>query len=129
MTSPHWKSGSEVRSRRIGCARRCWRSSRSRRLTLAIVGLYGTLSYAVTVRRREIGLRLALGALRTEIVRQFLGQGLRVVGLGLPLWPGRWSRSRSARVLSRMLYGVSPSDPLTLSIVMAIVLAVAASRR
>ena len=93
-------------------------------LTLATVGLYGTLSYAVTVRRREIGLRLALGALRGEIVRQFVGQGLRVVvpaclcGVAVSI--------AVARVLSRMLYGVSPSDPLTLSIVMAIVLAVAA---
>ena len=92
-------------------------------LTLAIVGLYGTLSYTVALRRREIGLRLALGALRTGIVRQFLAQGLRVVGLscicGLAL------SVVVGRVLSGMLYGVSPSDPLTLSTVVAIVLAVA----
>jgi putative ABC transport system permease protein len=93
-------------------------------LTLAIVGLYGTLSYAVAVRRREIGLRLALGALRTGIVRQVLAQGLRVVGLscicGLAL------SLVVGRVLARMLYGVSPSDPFTLATVVAIVLAVGA---
>jgi predicted permease len=93
-------------------------------LSLAIVGLYGTLSYAVTVRRREIGLRLALGALRSEIVRQFLGQGLRVVGLACVC--GLALSTAVARVLAGMLYGVSPSDPLTHSIVVAIVLAVAA---
>ena len=47
-------------------------------IALACVGLYGTLSYLVSVRQREVGLRLALGALRTQIVRQFLAQGLRV---------------------------------------------------
>ena len=92
-------------------------------LSLAIVGLYGTLSYAVTVRRREIGLRLALGALRREIVGQFLGQGLRVVSLACVF--GLLLSFGVSRVLTGMLYGVSPSDPLALSTVVAIVLAVA----
>lgn len=93
-------------------------------LALAIVGLYGTLSYAVTVRRREIGLRIALGALRREIVRQFLVQGLRVAALACVC--GLVASVGVARVLARMLYGVSPSDPIALSTVVAIVLAVAA---
>ena len=92
-------------------------------LSLACVGLYGTLSYVVNLRRREVGLRLALGAARSDIIRQFLVQGLRVAGLacvcGLVL-------SIATRALSGMLYGVSPSDPLTLSSVIAIVLVVAA---
>ncbi len=92
-------------------------------LSLACLGLYGTLSYAVSLRRREVGLRLALGALPGEIVRQVVGQGLRVVGLaclcGLAL------ALASTRLLSGMLYGVSPSDPLTLAGVLGIVLAVA----
>jgi predicted permease len=92
-------------------------------LLLACVGLYGTLSYAVNLRRREVGLRLALGATRRDIIRQFLGQALRVTvlasicGVALSL--------AFTRVLSTMLYGVSPSDPATLSTVMAIVLVVA----
>jgi ABC-type antimicrobial peptide transport system permease subunit len=93
-------------------------------LSLACVGLYGTLSYTIRLRRREIGLRLALGAMRRDVIRQFLVQGLRVAvvacvcGLGLS--------AASARILSGMLYGVSPSDPFTLSSVIGLVLVVAA---
>jgi putative ABC transport system permease protein len=93
-------------------------------LSLACVGLYGTLSYVVNLRRREVGLRLALGAARGAIIRQFLLQGLRVAGLACVC--GLVLSIASTRVLSRMLYGVSPSDPLTLSSVVAVVLAVAA---
>lgn len=91
-------------------------------LFLACLGLYGTLSYVVNLRRREVGLRLALGALRSEIIRQLVGQSLRVIGLaclcGLALG------AACTRVLSGMLYGVSPSDPFTLAGVLGIVLAV-----
>jgi ABC-type antimicrobial peptide transport system permease subunit len=92
-------------------------------LSLACVGLYGTLSYVVSRRRREIGLRLALGALRRDIVRQFLMQGLRVAGLACVC--GLVLLLAFTRVLSNMLHGVSPSDPITLSGVTAIVLVVA----
>ena len=51
-------------------------------LALAGVGLYGTLNYVVNLRRREVGLRLALGAMRTTIVRQFFVQGLKVIAIG-----------------------------------------------
>ena len=87
---------------------------------LALVGLYGTLSYLVDVRRREVGVRLALGALKPQIIGRFLAQGLRVAtiacaaGLGVSLPLGR--------LLSGMLYGVSPTDPTTLAFVTAIVL-------
>ena len=92
-------------------------------LSLACVGLYGMLSYVVSLRRKEIGLRLALGAARPGIVRQLLVQAIRVVLLaccgGLAL------SFALARLLAGMLYGVSASDPLTLSTVVALVLAVA----
>jgi ABC-type antimicrobial peptide transport system permease subunit len=93
-------------------------------LALACIGLYGTLTYFANLRRREIGLRLALGAVRSRIVRQFVGQGLLVsilgcaAGLGLAL--------AFTRVLTGMLFGVSAWDPGTLSGVIAIMLAVAA---
>lgn len=91
-------------------------------LFLACLGLYGTLSYVVGLRRREVGLRLALGALPSAIIRQLVGQGLRVVGLACLC--GVALAVAFTRVLSGMLYGVAPSDPVTLAGVVAIVLAV-----
>jgi putative ABC transport system permease protein len=91
-------------------------------VSLAGVGLYGTLSYAVTVRQREVGLRLALGALRTDVVRRFVAQGLRVAiagglaGLALAMMFGR--------LIEGMLYGVSATDPTTLAAIALLVLAV-----
>jgi putative ABC transport system permease protein len=91
-------------------------------VSLACVGLYGTISYLVNVRKREVGLRLALGALRTQIVRQFLFQGLRVSLLGSVA--GLALAAALARLLSGLLYGVSATDAATLGGVLAIVLAV-----
>jgi predicted permease len=93
-------------------------------LSLASVGLYGTLSYAVGLRRREVGLRLALGALRSDIVRQFLGQGLRVTGVACA--SGIALALALRRVLAGLLYGVSPTDAATLLGVVTTVVAVAA---
>lgn len=93
-------------------------------LTLACVGLYGTISYVVSLRRREIGLRLALGATRTGIAGRFLGQGLRVAALAC--LGGLLASAAFGRVLSGMLYGISPFDPLTLAGVVGLVLAVTA---
>jgi predicted permease len=93
-------------------------------LTLGMVGIYGVISYAVSRRRREIGVRLALGAGRLGILRQFLGQGMRVsafaclCGLALSLVV--------TRLLSSMLFGVSPIDATTLVGVVTVVLLVAA---
>jgi ABC-type antimicrobial peptide transport system permease subunit len=92
-------------------------------LSLACVGLYGMLSYVVSLRRKEIGLRLALGAARPGIVRQFVFQAIRVVLLACA--GGVALSFVFARLLAGMLYGVSASDPLTLSTVVVIVLAVA----
>jgi putative ABC transport system permease protein len=92
-------------------------------VSLACIGLYGTLSYLVSVRRREIGLRLAIGAVRGQIVTHFLAQGLGVSFLGCVA--GLVFTLVLTRLLSGMLYGVSPSDPMTLASVNLIVLAVA----
>jgi putative ABC transport system permease protein len=94
-------------------------------LSLACIGLYGTLSYSVNVRRREVGLRLALGALRGQIVQQFLWQGLAVCLLGCTA--GFALAAASSRVLAGLLYGVSPTDVPTLSGVILLVLVVAAA--
>ncbi len=94
-------------------------------VSLACIGLYGTLSYSVTVRRREVGLRLALGALQGQIVKQFLLQGLTVTLLGCA---AGWGLAAAfSRVLSGMLCGVSPSDAATLLTVVLLMLLVAAS--
>ena len=84
-------------------------------LALALVGVYGMLSYVVALRTREIGVRMALGARRGDVVRQVVGQGLRLaaagIGIGIAL----------AMVLSRfveaLLYQVSPRDPGTYLVV------------
>jgi predicted lysophospholipase L1 biosynthesis ABC-type transport system permease subunit len=92
-------------------------------LTLGMVGVYGVISYAVSRRRREIGVRLALGAARTGILRHFLGQSIRVsvvacvCGVVLSL--------SVTKVMSGMIYGVSLHDVTTLAGVVAIVLLVA----
>jgi putative ABC transport system permease protein len=93
-------------------------------VSLACVGLYGTLSYLVSLRRREVALRLALGALRAQVVRQFLGVGLRTTILGCVA--GLALAAVFARALSGMLFGVSATDPLTAAGVLAIILAVSA---
>ena len=92
-------------------------------LSLAVVGLYGTLSYIVSKRRREVGLRLALGAGRSRIVREFLLQALRAVGVACAV--GLALSLAFTRLLTGMLFGVSSVDPFTLSTVIAIVVVVA----
>jgi hypothetical protein len=92
-------------------------------LALGMVGVYGVISYAVSRRRREVGVRLALGAARAGILRQFLGQSVRVsavaclCGLALSLL--------LTRVMTGLLYGVSATDATTMVGVVAIVLIVA----
>lgn len=93
-------------------------------VSLACLGLYGTLSYFVSIRRREVGLRIALGALRQQIALRFLLQGLRVTIFGCLL--GLALAGASVRLLSGTLYGVSTFDPATFGGVVVLVLLVAA---
>lgn len=92
-------------------------------ISLACVGLYGTLSYSVTLQRREVGLRLALGAARGEILKRVLLKGTGVAAIGCVA--GCLLALACARTLASMLYGVTPDDPATLITVIAIVLVVA----
>jgi ABC-type antimicrobial peptide transport system permease subunit len=91
-------------------------------LTLASIGLYGTLSYVVRLRRREVGLRLALGAARTSILWEYMSRTLRVVVVASAA--GLVLSVALKRLLSNMLFGVSPHDPLTLVGVILLVLIV-----
>jgi putative ABC transport system permease protein len=93
-------------------------------VSLACIGLYGTLSYFVTVRKREIGLRLALGALRGQIVTRFLFKGVLISFIGCVA--GLCMAAAFARGLSGMLYGVSTADPKTFFLVALVVLCVGA---
>ena len=92
-------------------------------LVLAAVGLYGVLSYSVTRRRREIGLRVALGASVRHVVQLVVGQGLRLVAVGLAA--GLLGSLAAGRAIKSLLYGVSPADPLVLAAVVALLLIVA----
>ncbi len=92
-------------------------------LLLAAVGIYGVLAYTVAQRTREIGVRLALGAARAHVVRQVVGQGLRVAAAGVVL--GTLGALALGRVLGALLQGVSGHDPLVLASVVAVLTLVA----
>jgi predicted permease len=80
-------------------------------LLLATIGLSGVVSYSVSQRTNEIGVRMALGADRLDVVRLILKQGMRLTGIGLML--GLVLSFAATRVLAGLLYGIKPSDPLT----------------
>ena len=81
-------------------------------LALASVGLYGLLAYTVRGRQREIGVRMALGASRSAVLRLVLRQGMMLVGIGVGI--GLALSLLVGRAFSRMLFGLSPADPLSL---------------
>jgi ABC-type antimicrobial peptide transport system permease subunit len=80
-------------------------------LLLASAGIYGVMSYTVTQRRRETGVRLALGASPGSIVRLVVGDGMRLAVLGVAL--GILAALAGTRLLGSVLYAVSPLDPTT----------------
>jgi putative ABC transport system permease protein len=80
-------------------------------LILSFVGIYGVMSYAVTERVHEIGVRTALGAQRQEIFLLFIGSGMRLAGIGLTL--GAAVAFLATRAMTSLLFGVSASDPVT----------------
>jgi putative ABC transport system permease protein len=87
-------------------------------MLLAAVGIYGVMSWSVTQRTREIGLRLALGAQRKDVLWLVIYQGLRLALVGVTIGLlGAWGLTR---VLSRLLYEVEPTDPLTFLVVAAL---------
>jgi putative ABC transport system permease protein len=92
-------------------------------LLLTAAGIFGVLSYLVTQRTREIGLRMALGAQRTDVLRVIVGHGLRIFLLGLCI--GVAGALVVTRWMSSVLFGVKPTDPLTF-VVVALVLGIVA---
>jgi putative ABC transport system permease protein len=83
-------------------------------LVLACVGLYGVVAHAVSERTREIGVRLALGATRAQVVRLFVGQGLLTTVTGMAI--GIAAALALARLIRDLLFNVAPTDPVTFTI-------------
>ena len=91
-------------------------------LLLAALGLYGLLASIVAARTREIGVRVALGAQRNDVVRLIASQGIRLIAAGLAL--GLIAAMLVTRFLQSLLFGVRPLDPLTFASVSAVLLIV-----
>jgi putative ABC transport system permease protein len=92
-------------------------------LLLASIGIYGVMSYAVAQRTREIGIRVALGAERHDILKLIVGQGLVLILIGAGL--GLGLAFAATRVLKSVLFGVSATDPLTFGSVVVLLIGVA----
>jgi putative ABC transport system permease protein len=92
-------------------------------LLLAIVGIYGVMSYLVVQRSQEIGVRLALGADRTQILKLVVGQGMILTLLGVVV--GLVAAFALTRTMSSLLFGVTATDPITFIAVSVLMLAVA----
>jgi ABC-type antimicrobial peptide transport system permease subunit len=92
-------------------------------LLLGTIGIYGVISYAVSQRTRELGVRIALGAGGREVVQMVLRQGLVLAGVGVAI--GLVSAYGLTRLMSALLYGVSPTDPLTYAVVAVVLVGVA----
>jgi putative ABC transport system permease protein len=90
---------------------------------LAAVGIYGVISYSVSQATREIGIRIALGALRRDVMAMVLKQSLRLAALGLAI--GILISLALTRVLRSLLFGVSATDPVVFGAIAALVAAVA----
>jgi ABC-type antimicrobial peptide transport system permease subunit len=92
-------------------------------LMLAAIGLYGVMAYAVSQRRRELGIRLALGARRQDVRNMVVRQGVLLAAVGVVI--GLGIAFALARLVTNLLYGVNGHDPLTFAIIPIVLLAVA----
>ncbi|MGH9961514.1 MAG: ABC transporter permease, partial [Pyrinomonadaceae bacterium] len=92
-------------------------------LVLAAIGIYGVMATAVTQRTHEIGLRMALGAQKRDVLRLILGQGMLLVLIGVAV--GLASAVAMTRLMETLLFGVSPTDPTTLAVITLLLAVVA----
>jgi putative ABC transport system permease protein len=92
-------------------------------LLLAAIGVYGVMAYAVTSRRREIGIRVALGADRGDVVALVLGQGARLTAAGVAI--GLAVSVAAARVIRTLLFGIAPTDPAVFGLTVMVIIGVA----
>jgi predicted permease len=92
-------------------------------IVLAAAGLYGVVSYGVAQRTNEIGVRMALGARSSDVIRLVLGEALALAGIGIAF--GVAGAAAAGRFIAAMLYGVRPGDPLTLVATVALLIGVA----
>jgi putative ABC transport system permease protein len=92
-------------------------------LVLAAIGIYGVISYSVAQRTHEIGIRMALGAGKTDVLRMILAQGARIAGAGVAI--GMVASFGLTRLLAKLLFSVSAADPLTFAAVAILLILVA----
>ena len=92
-------------------------------LLLAALGIYGVISYGVTQRTRELGVRMALGASRREVAAMIISQGGRLASIGIGI--GLVAAFVLRQVVAQLLYGVAPNDPITFIVVPILLVAVA----
>jgi putative ABC transport system permease protein len=93
-------------------------------LFLAAVGLYGVVAYTIGQRTREIGLRMAIGAQRRDIVRMVIGGGMKLAAIGIAI--GLVAAIALARLVESMLFDVTPLDPTSYTATAILLLAIAA---
>jgi putative ABC transport system permease protein len=92
-------------------------------LALATIGLYGVVSYSVSRRTREIGIRMAVGASRWQVLQLILSQGLRLAAIGIVF--GAFAAAAVGRVLESMLYGISNMDAIAFALAAGLLVVVA----
>ena len=92
-------------------------------LVLAVAGVFGVMAYSVSRRTREIGVRVALGARSRDVLTMILGQGLRTILIGLAI--GLAGSLALTRTMASLLFGVTPTDPVTFGAVIALLIAAA----
>jgi putative ABC transport system permease protein len=86
-------------------------------VVMTAIGLFGVIAYVISQRTHEIGVRMALGARQSDVLKMVMGQGLRLTGIGLGI--GLAAAFAASRLLSPLLYGIGANDPLTMTAVAA----------